>query len=662
MSARHRKLLTRLLIANRGEIAARIARTCRKLGIETVAIYSDADRRALHVLECDRAVHIGGSHPADSYLRVDVIVRAALESGSDALHPGYGLLSENPALAEACKASGIAFVGPPAEAIRLMGDKAAARKLATENGVPVIPGYQGADQEPAVLAGHADKIGYPVMVKAAAGGGGRGMRLVENPSAFQKAVESARREAERAFGNGDLILEKAIAGGRHVEVQVLADSHGNIVHLGERDCSVQRRHQKVVEESPSPAVNNRLRTEMGEAALRLARAVDYENAGTVEFMLGPDGKFYFLEMNTRLQVEHGVTELRTGTDLVALQLSIAAGEKLPFGQKQIVFNGHAIECRVYAEDPLNNYLPSPGAVTMLRIPQGAQVRNDVGTYEGDTISTYYDSMIAKLLAWGSTRSEAIDRIQQALAEYRVEGVKTNLPLLRTVIAHPEFRAGRTTTEFLDRQLSSELIAAAAADNVYLAAFGFTVVHADDEDPWRAAGPLRAGGTARLDLSHSGLLHQVEGQRLPGSASEWLVSVDGRERRVSFSMAADDRVVMVNGAETLSSRVRLTESGISVTQANRTFVLSWGFGKHQRGRAESHRPQALTAPMPALVLKVLAKAGQKVKAHQTLLVLEAMKMEHSIEAPHDGIVKAIHCRAGGRVREGDLLVEMQQERG
>jgi len=661
MSAQRTRVISRLLIANRGEVAVRIARTCRKLGIETVAVYSDADRRALHVLECDRAVHIGGSQTGESYLRIDAIIRAAKESGSDALHPGYGLLSENPALAEACVEAGVLFVGPPPEAIRLMGDKAAARKLAGEHGIPVVPGYQGADQAPADLVKRADKIGFPVMIKAVAGGGGRGMRLVDKHSGFERAAEGARREAERAFGNGDLILEKAITGGRHVEVQILADVQGSTVHLGERDCSVQRRHQKVIEESPSPAVDERLRDEMCAAAVRLAKAVNYTNAGTVEFMLGEDGSFYFLEMNTRLQVEHGVTELRTGTDIVALQLAIAAGEKLPFTQKQLTFNGHAIECRVYAEDPLKNYLPSPGPVALLRIPEGQQVRNDVGTYEGDTISTYYDPMIAKLLAWGSTRSEAIDRIQQALAEYRVEGVKTNLPLLRTVIAHPVFRAGNVTTEFLDRQLSSEIIAAVAADNVYLAAFGFAVLDTDDEDPWRAAGPLRAGGTARLDLTHSGLLHQVEGQRQPGSTSDWLVSVDGRERRVSFSRAAGDRIIMTNGQESLSSRVHFTESGIAVTQANRTYVLSWGFGEHQRGPTESHRAQALTAPMPALVLKVLVKAGQKVKAHQPLVVLEAMKMEHSIEAPHDGTIKVVHCREGGRVAEGDLLVEMQQER-
>jgi acetyl/propionyl-CoA carboxylase alpha subunit len=498
------------------------------------------------------------------------------------------------------------------------------------------------------------------MIKAAAGGGGRGMRLVERPDGFVRAAEAARREAKRAFGNGELILEKAITGGRHVEIQVLGDAAGNVVHLGERDCSVQRRHQKVIEESPSPAVDAKLRDRMGAAAVSLARAVGYTNAGTVEFMLDDKRHFYFLEMNTRLQVEHGVTELRTGLDLVALQIAVASGELLPFSQEGVLFGNHAIECRVYAEDPLNNYLPSPGPIELLRIPSGRQVRNDLGTYEGDVISTYYDPMIAKLLTWGSTRSEAIERMEEALADYRVEGVRTNLPLLRTVIAHPTFRAGRATTQFLDRELASDIIAASAADNVYLAAFGFVVLGVETGDPWRAVGPLRSGGSARLDLSHSGLQHQVDGQRLPGSANEWLMSVDGRERRVRFARAAGDRIVMEFGKESLSSRVHFTERGIAVTQGNRTYVLSWGYGLHQKGALEVHRPHGLTAPMPGLVLKVLVKLGERVRAHQPLVVLEAMKMEHSIEAPHDGVVKAVHCREGGRVKEGDLLVELEAE--
>ncbi|MEO6198004.1 MAG: biotin/lipoyl-containing protein, partial [Dehalococcoidia bacterium] len=451
-----------------------------------------------------------------------------------------------------------------------------------------------------------------------------------------------------------------ITGGRHIEIQVIGDSLGNVIHLGERDCSVQRRHQKVIEESPSPAVDAELRARMGEAAVRLARAVGYTNAGTVEFMLDAGGEFYFLEMNTRLQVEHGVTEMRTGTDIVEMQILVASGAPLPLTQERVIFRGHSIECRVYAEDPLNNYLPSPGPITLLRVPEGPQIRNDIGTYEGDTISTYYDSMMAKLLTWGATRTEAIERMQGALAEYRVEGVKTNLPLLRTVVAHPTFRSGQVTTNFLDQELDTEAITAVAVDNVYLAAFGLLALGLDDPDPWRAAGAIRAGGMARVDLTHSGLLHRIQGQREPGTLDKWIVSVDGRERRVRFARAHEDRLVMEDGNQSLSSRVWLTESGIAVTQGNRTYVLSWGFSGHSRGPTESRRAHVLTAPMPALVLKVMVKAGQKVSAHQPLVVLEAMKMEHSIEAPHDGTVKVVHCKEGGRVGDGDILVEMQQD--
>ena len=435
-------MFSRVLIANRGEIAVRIIRTCRELGIETVAVYSDADRRALHVLEADRAVYIGPAPASESYLRVDNIVEAAVDSAAEALHPGYGLLSENPALAEACAEAGVVFIGPPAAAIRAMGDKSSARELSEASDVQTVPGYHGSDEDLSVLEREAQRIGYPLMVKAALGGGGRGMRLVESPDELQAAIESGRRESERAFGNGRLLLERAVLSARHVEVQVLADSFGKVVHLGERDCSVQRRHQKVIEETPSPAVDAKLRERMGEAAVRITKAVGYQSAGTIEMLLGKDGEFYFLEMNTRLQVEHGVTELVTGLDIVALQLAIAAGEPLPFDQGGVSFNGHAIECRVYAEDPLKGYLPSPGRIDTLRLPAGEGIRNDAGTYEGDEISTYYDPLIGKVLAWGANRADALHRMGGALAEYRVDGVHTNLPLLRAVVGHPEFRAGR----------------------------------------------------------------------------------------------------------------------------------------------------------------------------------------------------------------------------
>src|SRR5438034_898381 len=456
-------MFSRVLIANRGEIAVRIMRTCRDLGIETVAVYSDADRRALHVLEADSAVYIGASPPGESYLRIDSIVQAAVDSGAEALHPGYGLLSENPALAEACAEAGIVFIGPPPQAMRTMGDKSAARDLAASLEVPTVPGYHGAGQDIGVLQAEADKIGYPLMVKAALGGGGRGMRLVEAPDDLAGAVEGGRREAERAFGNGRLLLERAVQDARHVEVQVLADSLGSTVHLGERDCSVQRRHQKVVEETPSPAVDDDLRTRLGEAAATLAKAVSYQSAGTVEFLLGANGDFYFLEMNTRLQVEHGVTELVTGLDIVALQLAIASGDALPFEQNEVRFRGHAIECRVYAEDPLKGYLPSPGRVTAFETPSGEGIRNDVGTYAGDEVSTYYDPLLSKLLTWGRDRAEALRRMERAPAAYRVEGVHTNLPLLLALVAHPDFRTGKATKAVLDLHLSPEALALAATD-------------------------------------------------------------------------------------------------------------------------------------------------------------------------------------------------------
>ncbi len=660
MVAEGLRSISRLLIANRGEIAVRIARTCRRLGIETVAVYSDADRRALHVLECDRAVHIGASAPSASYLNIPRIIEAARETGADALHPGYGLLSENPALAEACAEAEITFIGPPAESMRIMGDKANARALAIEHGVLVIPGYQGENQDVAFLLERAEEIGFPIMIKAVAGGGGRGMRLVEKPEAFERAAEAARRESERAFGSGGLVLEKAITAGRHVEIQVLADERGNTIHLGERDCSVQRRHQKVIEESPSPAVDAALRERMGENAIRLAKAVGYTNAGTVEFMLDEDGSFYFLEMNTRLQVEHGVTELRTNTDIVALQLYIACGQELPFTQEQVQFGGHAIECRIYAEDPLKNYTPSPGPVKVLRQPTGSHVRNDIGTYEGDEISTYYDPMISKLLTWGANRLEALEYMEEALSQYRVEGVKTNLSLLRAVITHPAFRAGSVTTQFLDKHLAADAIAGTATEEVLLAAFGYAVLSASHPDPWHAAGPIRSGGTAHLDIEYSGRVHTVDGQREAGTSDLWIISAVHRDKQVRFSFAAGDRILMEFEDQTVSCRVTPRPGGVEVTSGNRAYALTWAAGEHQRGTTETPRAAALTAPMPGLVLKVMARPGQKVKAHQTLVVLEAMKMEHSIEAPHDGVVKAVHCKEGGRVSEGAVLVELEQK--
>jgi len=654
-------MFRRILIANRGEIAVRIMRTCRDLGIETVAVYSDADRRALHVLEADRAVHIGASPTGESYLRVDNIVRAAVDSGAEALHPGYGLLSENPALAEACAEAGIGFVGPPAAAIRAMGDKSSSRDLAEASGVPTVPGYHGHEQDSSTLRAEADKIGYPLMVKAAMGGGGRGMRLVDAGDQLKEALESGRREAERAFGDGRLLLERAMQGARHIEVQVFADSFGNVIHLGERDCSVQRRHQKVIEETPSVAVGHELRERMAEAAIRIAKAVAYQSAGTVEFLLGEDGEFYFLEMNTRLQVEHGVTELVTGLDIVALQLAIAAGERLPFDQDGVSFSGHAIECRVYAEDPLKHYLPSPGRITTLELPAGEGIRNDMGTYAGDEISTYYDPLLGKVLAWGKDRREAIQCMEGALGAFRVEGVHTNLPLLRAIIAHPAFRAGEATTEFLDSQLSPEALVLAAAEEALISAYGALALGLGSaSDPWLAAGPRRSGGNMPLALRFEGIVQTVDGHRVPGSGDEWLLDVQGRERRVRFSSAPPDRVLAEIEGRAWSAAVERTSGGLEVIVSGKPFRFDWASGERHAHAADSHRQRGLVAPMPGLVLKVLVRPGEKVRAHQTLVVLEAMKMEHNIEAPYDGTVKKVNCAEGGRVAEGAVLIELEQE--
>jgi acetyl-CoA carboxylase, biotin carboxylase subunit len=465
-----RRKIRRVLVANRGEIAVRVMRTCRDRGIETVAVFSEADRLAPHVLAADRAVHIGPPPASESYLIVDRILDACRQTGADALHPGYGFLSENAQLAEACRDQGIAFIGPEAAAMRVMGSKTRARAAVMEAGAPVVPGDNGPDgngfPDGAAALAAAREIGFPVLLKASAGGGGKGMRLVADEAELEAAFDAARREAEGAFGDGTVYLEKAIIRPRHVEVQVFADTHGNVVHLGERDCSIQRRHQKVIEEAPSPVVDAELRRQMGESAVAIARACDYVGAGTVEFLLAADGSYYFLEMNTRLQVEHPVTEMRYGVDLVSWQLDVAEGAELPLKQDEIDARarGVAIECRIYAEDPIR-FLPSPGTITHLRAPSGPWVRDDSGVYEGSEISVYYDPLVSKLITWGDTRADALARMRRALEEYVVRGIETNIPLHRQVLEHPGFQAGEYDTGFLDRE--RELLQSPAAEGELL---------------------------------------------------------------------------------------------------------------------------------------------------------------------------------------------------
>jgi len=447
-------MFKKILIANRGEIAVRVIRACRELGIPSVAVYSDVDRAALHVRKADEAYHIGPAAASESYLNFSKILEAAKRSGADGIHPGYGFLSENASFARACTDAGIKFIGPSAASMEIMGSKTRARQQMEKAQVPFVPGTSHGLESLEQAAEAAARIGYPVMLKAAAGGGGKGMRLVQAAGELKAALEAAKSEAERAFGDGEIYLEKAVVNPRHIEMQVLADEHGNTVYLGERECSVQRRHQKVLEEAPSPIVDPEMRHRMGEVAVRVAKAAKYSNAGTVEFLVDKDKNFYFLEMNTRLQVEHPVTELTTGLDLVHLQIRIASGEKLPFAQEDIRIRGHAIECRIYAEDPDNNYFPSPGKITLLLAPSGPGIRRDSGMYEGWTVPIDYDPLLAKLIGYGSDRTQAISRLTRALNEYFVGGIKTNILLFRRILCDPDFHAGRVDTGYLDRLLKS----------------------------------------------------------------------------------------------------------------------------------------------------------------------------------------------------------------
>lgn len=446
-------MFEKILIANRGEIVVRIIATCREMGIKTVAVYSDADRSALHVLEADEAVYLGPSAPAESYLNMDKIIAAAKQTGAQAIHPGYGFLAENYLFVQRCKEEGIVFIGPPAQAVRDLGDKTVARQTMINSGVPVIPGMMQAEADPDVLMKEAELIGYPVLIKAAAGGGGKGMRIVHSAGDLREATESASREAKSAFGNGAIYLEKYLRQPRHVEFQVLADAHGNVIHLLERECSIQRRHQKIIEETPSTALTPKLREEMGKAAVAAARASNYVNAGTVEFLVDHDGKFYFLEVNTRLQVEHPITEMITGIDLVRQQIEIAAGNPLKFSQADIVGRGHAMECRIYAEDPLSAFLPSPGKIHFLNEPKGPGIRNDSGVYSGYTVPMEYDPILSKLITHAESRQECINRMSRALKDYAVLGVLTPIPFLKDILSSEAFIKGETYTDFIDKHFA-----------------------------------------------------------------------------------------------------------------------------------------------------------------------------------------------------------------
>jgi len=661
-------MFTKILIANRGEIACRVIATCQRLGIATVAVYSDADRNARHVRMADEAIAIGPAPARESYLRGDAILDAARRTGAQAIHPGYGFLSENADFAQACAEAGIVFIGPSAAAIRAMGDKSAAKALMQQAGVPLTPGYHGDDQAPEFLRGQADGIGYPVLIKASAGGGGKGMRRVDNSAAFVESLASCQREAQSAFGNAHVLVEKYVERPRHIEIQVFGDSHGNVVYLFERDCSVQRRHQKVLEEAPAPGMTAERRDAMGQAAVDAARAVNYVGAGTVEFIAGPDGDFYFMEMNTRLQVEHPVTECITGTDLVEWQLRVASGEPLPLRQDQLQIRGHALEARLYAEDADRGFLPSTGTLRHLRLPAGsAHVRVDAGVEQGDAITPFYDPMIAKLIVWDVDRDAALRRMQQALAECEVVGVTTNAAFLRRLVMTGSFAQARLDTALIEREQAALAPNEGDSDPALWALAGLAAVASseaasvdprDRHSPWQAQDGCRLGAPAarRLTLEHRGTQRVIG---VTGQHTAWSVQLDdGAALPVHGGLEADGLRVQIGD---WLHRARLVRDG------NELYL----FGGDGVQRFTVHDPVSeadqavvdagsLLAPMPGRIVATSVAPGTRVARGAPLLVLEAMKMEHTLQAPADGVVQGYRVKAGDQVGDGAVLVDFEAD--
>jgi len=670
-------MFTKILIANRGEIACRVAATAKRMGVKTVAVYSDADAQAKHVAACDEAVHIGASAPKDSYLRWERIIEAAQQTGAQAIHPGYGFLSENEDFAQACAKAGLVFIGPPASAISAMGLKAESKRLMAKASVPLVPGYQGEDQDPQLLQREADAIGYPVLIKASAGGGGKGMRMVEKSEDFAAALESCKREAINSFGNDAVLVEKYVLRPRHIEIQVFGDTHGNCVYLFERDCSVQRRHQKVLEEAPAPGMTPELRARMGQAAVAAAQAVGYVGAGTVEFIVEQPGgydapeamKFYFMEMNTRLQVEHPVTEAITGEDLVEWQLRVASGQPLPKRQDELRIIGHAIEARICAENPDNNFLPATGRLNVYRKPvctsfERSQVRVDDGVREGDAISPFYDSMIAKLIVHGDTREQALARLDDALAQTHIVGLATNVQFLRHVVQSGAFAQARLDTALIQREeavlFQQEKVglplaaAAAVASQLLRERAGQGANPFSRTDGWRSLTACKrrfefdfGGQHAKAWLSYerdgSYRLAVGEGEGAVSGALAFALAPGGamdlqyagqRTQALVYAQGESDHVFTPRGATRIEALDLLAHAGETAGEGGR-----------------------LTAPMPGKVVSFAVQAGDKVSKGQALAVMEAMKMEHTIAAPQDGVVAELLYAPGDQVTEGAELLRL-----
>ncbi|MEZ5729393.1 MAG: acetyl/propionyl/methylcrotonyl-CoA carboxylase subunit alpha [Burkholderiaceae bacterium] len=687
-------MFRKILIANRGEIACRVAATARRLGIETVAVYSDADARARHVDACDEAHRVGPAPARESYLNLEHVLAAARHAGAEAIHPGYGFLSENEGFARAIADAGMVFIGPPPDAIAAMGSKSAAKALMEKAGVPLVPGYHGDEQAPEFLRGQADAIGYPVLIKASAGGGGKGMRIVERSEDFEAALASCKRESSASFGDDRVLIERYVRRPRHIEIQVFADSHGNCVSLFERDCSVQRRHQKVIEEAPAPGMDPARRQAMGEAAWP-PRAVGYVGAGTVEFIADPDGNFFFMEMNTRLQVEHPVTEMITGFDLVEWQLRVAAGEPLPAQAADLGIGGHSIEARIYAENPNKSFLPSTGTIAHLRTPvaaefcgqgsparadgardaQPATVRIDAGVREGDTITPYYDPMIAKLIVWGEDRSQAIARMAQALAEFEVVGPATNVDFLRRLMENPDFVAGHPDTGLIERD-SAQLVPAAtapAAATLAIAAAAVLVAESTGDaqahararsgwlDPWSRRSGWRVGGGWRrtLEFEHPAGPQKVVLEYAPGAGGS-ACSVHAAGESIAVSALHHDvagrRLRGLVGEHAFDVGLVVADEQVHLFGPDGHLQLGYASPLAHAGddAADAGR---LTAPMPGKVIALMVERGAKVRRGQPLAVMEAMKMEHTIAAPEDGEVREIFYAVGDQVDEGAQLIDI-----
>jgi 3-methylcrotonyl-CoA carboxylase alpha subunit len=656
-------MFKKILIANRGEIACRVIRTAKQLGVKTVALFSEADRNALHVRLADESIFIGPAPSSESYLAVDKVIAAALKTGVQAIHPGYGFLSENAGFAQACANNNLVFIGPPIEAIESMGSKSAAKTIMEKANVPLVPGYHGDDQNPQLLKDAANAMGYPVLLKAVAGGGGKGMRQVWSESEFDTELDAAKREALSSFSNDDMLVEKYLTAPRHVEFQVFCDSHGNALHLFERDCTVQRRHQKVIEEAPAPNFSEKLRKKMGDAAVRAARAINYEGAGTVEFLLDEDGSFYFMEMNTRLQVEHPITEMISGQDLVEWQLLVASGGVLPKQQQDLKINGHAFEARIYAEDPQNDFLPTSGKIIGLNLPlTDAQIRIDTGVIEGDEVSPFYDPMISKLVVWGETREQALAKLVSKLSEYNISGLTTNISFLHTLASHTAFVNAELDTGFIEKHSDTLFSKPSSSIGSLIPLMGlFLVLNRDTpaDSPWSFSNAWRLNqkNIQLITLNVDGLEYAVEIEQNQ-TAPDFSIRAGGNAYEVSGQLDGHILSADLDGHKTMVT-VLDNHDGHTLFSQGQAISFSTAkpdFGDTVEGTSNTH----FNAPMNGTIVEVLVRAGDRVSHGDPLIILEAMKMQHAINAPSNGIVNDIFYAKGELVDGGAELITFTED--